>query len=98
MTTTITNEDLNNCLLQVVPMTFEEKVRMYMRCTKLELARMLAERDRTGIDLQPIPYTPMPQPQPIPYTPMPQTQPYPFPNPWDGPIYTNKDPDVEVNY
>ena len=28
-----------------VPMTFEERVRMYMNCEKIDLARMLAERD-----------------------------------------------------
>ena len=51
---------------QIVPMTFDEKVKMYMRCTKLELARMLAERDRLGLD-----YVPYPQPQPYipPYQP-----------------------------
>ena len=27
--------------LQMVPMTFEEKVAMYMKCSKLELAKML---------------------------------------------------------
>lgn len=30
---------------QVVPMTFEERVAMYMNCDKLDLARMLAQRD-----------------------------------------------------
>lgn len=30
---------------QVVPMTFQEKYEMYMKCDKSELARMLAERD-----------------------------------------------------
>lgn len=47
--------------LQVVPMTFEEKVAMYMKCDKIELAKMLAERDRLGIDYRqcpvPCPYT-----------------------------------------
>ena len=35
---------------QVMPMTFEERVAMYMNCDKLDLARMLAERDRRDLD------------------------------------------------
>lgn len=35
---------------QILPMTFEERVEMYMKCSKLELAKMLAERDRLGMD------------------------------------------------
>lgn len=58
--TTTTPPELNMMnFLQVAPMTFEEKVRMYMKCSKLELAKMLAERDR-------IDYIPQPQP---PYEP-----------------------------
>ena len=54
--TTATPPELNTVnFLQVAPMTFEEKVRMYMKCSKLELAKMLAERDRLD-------YVPQPQP------------------------------------
>lgn len=53
---------------QVVPMTFEERVAMYMKCSKLDLARMLAERDTLRMDY-PVPmmpyYAPCPQPQPV---------------------------------
>ena len=55
--TTTTPPELNMMnFLQVAPMTFEEKVRMYMKCSKLELAKMLAERDR--IDYIPQPQSP----------------------------------------
>lgn len=58
--TTTTPPELNTVnFLQMAPMTFEEKVRMYMKCSKLELAKMLAERDRLD-------YVPQPQP---PYEP-----------------------------
>ena len=41
--TTTTSPELNTVnFLQMAPMTFEEKVRMYMKCSKLELAKMLA--------------------------------------------------------
>ena len=60
--TTTTPPELNMMnFLQVAPMTFEEKVRMYMKCSKLELAKMLAERDRLD-------YVPQPQPYPAPNT------------------------------
>ena len=55
--TTTTSPELNMAnFLQVTPMTFEEKVRMYMKCSKLELAKMLAERDR--LDYVPQPQSP----------------------------------------
>lgn len=55
--TTTTPPELNTVnFLQVAPMTFEEKVRMYMKCSKLELAKMLAERDR--LDYVPQPQSP----------------------------------------
>ena len=55
--TTTTPPELNTTnFLQVVPMTFEEKVKMYMKCSKLELAKMLAERDR--LDYVPQPQSP----------------------------------------
>ena len=54
-TTTSPELDMAN-FLQVAPMTFEEKVRMYMKCSKLELAKMLAERDR--LDYVPQPQSP----------------------------------------
>ena len=68
-TTTTNGELLENInYSQLVPLTFEEKVRMYMRCTKLELARMLAERDRIGLDnppqIIPAPYPVYPNPTP----------------------------------
>ena len=58
--TTTTSPELNTVnFLQMAPMTFEEKVRMYMKCSKLELAKMLAERDRIDYILQPqSPYDP----------------------------------------
>ena len=55
--TTTTSPELNTTdFPQVTPMTFEEKVRMYMKCSKLELAKMLAERDR--LDYVPQPQSP----------------------------------------
>lgn len=30
---------------QILPMTYEEKVKMYLKCKKIELAKMLATRD-----------------------------------------------------
>lgn len=47
---------------QEIPMTFGERVDMYMKCSKLELAKMLAERDHLGLD-----YMRQPQIIPIPY-------------------------------
>lgn len=55
-TTTTPPESNTANFLQVAPMTFEEKVRMYMKCSKLELAKMLAERDR--LDYVPQPQSP----------------------------------------
>lgn len=52
-TTAIMDEQQTAGFLHVVPMTFEEKVAMYMKCSKLELAKMLAERDRLGLDYVP---------------------------------------------
>lgn len=37
---------LANGYVQIVPVTFEEKVELYMKLTKRELAEMLATRDR----------------------------------------------------
>ena len=37
---------LTSGYLQVVPMTFDEKVKLYMKLTKKELAEMLATRDK----------------------------------------------------
>ena len=37
-------------MLQIVEQTFEEKVAMYMKCPKVELARMLAARDNYHLD------------------------------------------------
>ena len=55
-TTTTPPELSTTNFLQVAPMTFEEKVKMYMKCSKLELAKMLAERDR--LDYVPQPQSP----------------------------------------
>lgn len=63
---TTTAAPMSNDYAQVVPMTFEEKVNMYMRCSKLELARMLAERERL--------FAPVPQPYQYPW---PNTAPWP---------------------
>ena len=65
-TTAIMNEQQTAGFLHVVPMTFEEKVAMYMKCSKIELAKMLAERDRLGVNY--VPY-PMPCPYPCPQYP-----------------------------
>lgn len=43
--TTTNGEEYNNNYVAIVPMTFEERYRMYMRCKKEELAKMLAQRD-----------------------------------------------------
>jgi len=64
MVKTTTTIDLTGTTVnytQIVPMTFEEKVNMYMRCSKLELARMLAERNRTEQQIQPYVYPWYPQ-------------------------------------
>jgi hypothetical protein len=55
--TTTDGTETNLNYLQVLPMTFEERYKMYMRCKKEELAKMLAERDRIGIDY---PWPPQP--------------------------------------
>lgn len=81
--------------LQEVPMTFDEKVKMYMKLSKLELARMLAERDRLGLDYPiPRPY-PVPYPEPIyPNYPNP-AYPYPYPYPL-GPIITYSNGNLQI--
>jgi len=65
--TTTTSEGLNVNYVQIVPMTFEEKVNMYMKCSKLELAKMLAERDRIEqlVPSPSYPYTVPQQPRPL---------------------------------
>jgi hypothetical protein len=80
--------------MQIVPMTYEEKVRMYMRCTKLELAKMLAERDRLGIDTIPQPQI-VPCPYPSPNIPWP----YPSPNtaPWPNTPWYQTDYEITCN-
>ena len=65
-TRAIMNEQQTAGFLHVVPMTFEEKVAMYMKCSKIELAKMLAERDRLGLDYV---HYPMPCPYPCPQYP-----------------------------
>ena len=46
----------------IVPMTFEERYKMYMRCKKEELAKMLAQRDEYDKLLrQPVYPYPVPQ-------------------------------------
>lgn len=62
---------------QIVPMSFEEKVKMYMRFKKIDLARMLAERDELSKFTNPLP---QPYPCPYPYS-IPTTTPYYQPNP-----------------
>ena len=43
----------------VIPMTFEERYKMYMRCKKEELAKMLAQRDEYEFKFpQQFPYYP----------------------------------------
>ena len=52
---------------EIVPMTFEERYKMYMRCKKEELAKMLAQRDEYDKILrQPV------YPYPVPQYPWPQ--------------------------
>lgn len=43
-------------MIQQVNTTHEEKVKMYMKCSKKELAEMLARRD--AIDFPPVPTEP----------------------------------------
>lgn len=65
-TTTAPELNLNDTqtagYLEILPMTFDERVRMYMKLSKEELAKMLAERDRLGIDSIPMP---CPYPYPV---------------------------------
>lgn len=71
-------KDLDNdntlAIGEIFPMTFEEKVKMYMKLSKEELAKMLAERD--SIDIVPQPYIPPTQPY-VPPAPF-----YPWQYPW----------------
>lgn len=55
---------VTNNYSQVVPMTFEERVAMYMNCDKLDLARMLAQRDMHDLE-----YIPRFVPDPYPFEP-----------------------------
>lgn len=82
--TGITIEEIGNYLKEEQGVTFDEKVKMYMKLSKLDLARMLAERDRTEPKM--VPY---PDPYPI---PQPNT-PYPYPSPW-GPWFTTCSKDM----
>lgn len=60
---TTTNPNIRQVnYLQEIPMTFGERVGMYMKCSKLELAKMLAERDRLDFMRQPQ-IVPVPYPQ-----------------------------------
>ena len=78
-TTDQTTQHLN--YLQVVPMTFEERYNMYMRCKKEELAKMLAERDSLFTPhVEPFTAPDMPYPWTTPGTPYP---PYPWIT-WDN--------------
>ena len=63
-TATNLNSNLNS--VQVLPMTFEERYRMYMRCKKEELAKMLAARDEYDNLRQPI-VVPNPYPSTYPW-------------------------------
>ena len=76
-TTNLEPQNLN--YLQVAPMTFEERYKMYMRCKKEELAKMLAERDSL--------FTPHVEPFTVPDTPYPWTPPVTpnQPSPWTIP-------------
>lgn len=65
-TTTTPELDLNGAqttgYLEILPMTFDERVKMYMKLSKEELAKMLAERDRLGMD---VPQRVVPCPYPV---------------------------------
>lgn len=70
--TTTNGEEYNNNYVAIVPMTFEERYHMYMRCKKEELAKMLAARDEYDQLLrQPV------QPYPVPQYPWPSYPTYP---------------------
>lgn len=76
-TTTAPELDLNNMqtagYLEISPMTFDEMVKMYMKLSKEELAKMLAERDRLGIGYRPFSYPcPYPACPKMPYPTWPQ--------------------------
>ena len=84
MKTEISTNDcstINYC--EIVPMTFEERYRMYMRCKKEELAKMLAQRDEYEQFLRqpcvPQPYYP---PSPLPQYPTYPQDPYHPLGPW----------------
>lgn len=66
--------EANNNYVAVVPMTFEERYHMYMRCKKEELAKMLTQRDILWEQVHPQVY-----PMPIPTYP---SQPYIGDTPW----------------
>lgn len=71
----------------IVPMTFEERYRMYMRCKKEELAKMLATRDEYDNLMRGVPQQPYVIPQPMcPGCPRP-CNPYEPYNPF-GPVVT----------
>ena len=88
-TTTAPELDFNDAqaagYLEILPMTFDERVKMYMKLSKEELAKMLAERDRLGIDYRPIPY-------PCPYPAYPET---PHPT-WPWITYSTSDQSVST--
>lgn len=79
---TTTNESsINNNYAEIVPMTFEERYKMYMRCKKEELAKMLAQRDEYDHFLKPYYPPTYPQYPQYPTYPEPNITPYPL-NPW----------------
>lgn len=71
------NETHTAGYLEILPMTFDERVKMYMKLSKEELAKMLAERDRLGIDA---PQRVVPCPYPV-YPTYPSWPSYPE-GPW----------------
>ncbi len=76
----VTNIEISKLnYVSVVPMTFEERYHMYMRCKKEELAKMLAQRDELDalrqpvVQPYPVPVSPSYPPEPIPTYPGPFT-------------------------
>ena len=77
----------------IVPMTFEERYKMYMRCKKEELAKMLATRDEYDSLMRGNPQQPYVIPQPMcPGCPRPCEPSYPY-----GPFVTYSESNTSIS-